>query len=92
MSGANTTFGRVNKQRKYTRNGTLNTKNDFEICNSKLDVGYLNFVPLAVEAVLSSAAAGGSGRALFERSEFSPTPSGFLGSDPNSGQGLRAGP
>ncbi len=37
-----------------------------------LDFGGLD--PLAVLAELSSAAAGGSGRALSERSEFSPTP------------------
>ncbi len=36
--------------------------------------GFRLFGPLCRVAGLSSAAAGGSGRALFERSEFSPTP------------------
>ena len=65
-------FGRVNKQRQYTRQSTLNSQKNFEICNLNFDIGFSGFP--AVEAVLSSAAAGGSGRALFERSEFSPTP------------------
>lgn len=81
-------FGRVLKQRKYTCQGTLNSQNNFEIRNSDFGIGCPGLH--AVEAVLSSAAAGGSGRSLFERSEFSPTLSGFLGSDPNSGLGLRA--
>jgi hypothetical protein len=60
------TFGRVYKQRKYTRIDTLNNQNNLEIGNLDLSIG--NSGPPAVEAGLSSAAAGGSGRALFERS------------------------
>ena len=74
--GLTATFGRVLKQKKYPGRGTLKIKIDLEICNSVLDVGCSGFP--AVLAGLSSAAAGGSGRALFERSEFR-----LLGSDTN---------
>ena len=70
--GLTAIFGRVSKQMKYTHRGTLKTKMDFEFWNSFFGFGYFGLH--AVEAGLSSAAAGGSGRALFERSEFSPTP------------------